>query len=280
MKVIRSLPALEKALTRASRPLGFVPTMGYLHEGHLSLVRLAKKENRSVAASVFVNPMQFGPGEDLDRYPRDFARDRKLLESVGADFLFFPSVKDLYPAGFQTAVTVGELSKPLCGVSRPVHFRGVATVVAKLLNLVRPDTLYLGQKDYQQFRVVEQMVGDLGIPVRVRMGPTVREKDGLAMSSRNVFLKPDERREAAGIHAALAGVARRVREGERGALALKRELRDRLKALKGAKVDYAEIVDARTLGVVVKLQARSRILAAAAVRFGPTRLIDNVLIEV
>ncbi|HTL70025.1 MAG TPA: pantoate--beta-alanine ligase, partial [Candidatus Eisenbacteria bacterium] len=280
MKVIRSLPALERALKSVRRPLGFVPTMGYLHEGHLSLARLAKKENRAVAASIFVNPIQFGPGEDFERYPRDLARDRRLLASAGVDFVFVPAVPTLFPPGFQTAVTVSELSRPLCGASRPTHFRGVATVVAKLLGLVRPDALYLGQKDYQQVRVLEQMVADLGLPVRVRMGPTVREKDGLAMSSRNVYLSPAERRAAPGIHRALREVAARVRAGERGGLALKRLLRQRLAGLEGARVDYAEIVDARTLGGVVKLQARSKVLAAAAVRFGRTRLIDNELIGV
>ena len=197
MKVIRHPRELRNALRslkKKGRAIGFVPTMGCLHEGHLSLVRRSKNENRATVVSIFVNPLQFGPREDFRRYPRNIARDTALLRKVKADFLFLPDLKEFYPAGFQTLASVKNLSRPLCGVSRPTHFAGVATVVLKLLNTVMPDTIYLGQKDYQQFRILEQMAKDLDFPVRVRMLPIVREPDGLAMSSRNMFLSAAEGR--------------------------------------------------------------------------------------
>ncbi len=283
MRLIRSPQALHKltaTLRRRHQTVGFVPTMGYLHEGHLSLVRRAKRENDTVVVSIFVNPLQFGPKEDLKRYPRDLARDTRLLKRVKADILFVPDERTFYPKDFQSAVEVGELARGLCGRSRPTHFKGVATVVAKLLGIVGPDTLYLGQKDFQQFRVVEQMVRDLDIPVRVRMAPIVREKDGLAMSSRNVFLTPAERREAAGIRRALVELNTKVRKGRTDARQLRKELHSALRKLRGGRLDYAEIVDARTLRPMVKLVSGQTAVAAVAVYWSKTRLIDNTLIKV
>ncbi len=254
--------------------------MGYLHEGHLSLVRASRKENRVTVASIFVNPLQFGPQEDFWRYPRDLVRDMRLLKEGRVDFLFTPLVKELYPEDFQTSVAVKKLSQPLCGVTRPIHFGGVATVVLKLLNIVQPDAIYLGQKDYQQFRVVEQMAKDLDLPVKVRMAPIVREADGLAMSSRNVLLSSVERREAVFLSRALQEGAEQVRSGQRDASKVKKAMREVLGLAPHTRVDYAEIVDAEALQAVVKLKVHSRVLLALAVFFGKTRLIDNRLVTV
>lgn len=282
MKVTTRTAALKRALSdlrRKNLSIGFVPTMGYLHEGHLSLVRHAQKENDAVVASIFVNPIQFGPKEDFSRYPRDMARDRRLLESVGTDFLFAPDTRDFYPADFQTGIRVERLSRPLCGVTRPTHFGGVATVVAKLLNIVQPDRLYLGQKDFQQIRVIEQMVKDLDMPVKVRRCPIVREPDGVAMSSRNVYLTPAEREEARLLSKTLKNTAARVRAGERNASRLKAAARRELGQMRLGRLDYFEIVDAAALENVVRLKAQSEALAAVAVFFGKARLIDNILIR-
>lgn len=260
--------------------IGFVPTMGALHEGHLSLVRQARGENDIVVVSIFVNPLQFGRGEDLGSYPRPLRADLGLLEKGSADLVFVPSAGEFYPRDFQSLVSVGRLSRPLCGKRRPTHFAGVCTVVLKLLNLVMPDTLYLGQKDYQQFRVLGQLVKDLDFPVRLRMAPIVREPDGLAMSSRNVFLSAAHRSQAPLIYRALKKVRSMIRSGMRDGRALRRAMRGVLKEAPGARVDYAEIVDAGTLQSVIKLKKGARILAALAVSFEKTRLIDNILIRV
>jgi pantoate--beta-alanine ligase len=283
MKIIRQSGVLERfvrELKAKHSTVGFVPTMGFLHAGHLSLVRRAKKENDAVVVSIFVNPLQFGRGEDYRRYPRDLKGDRALLERAGADCLFVPDARVFYPKNFQTEVRVRHLSLPLCGRFRPTHFVGVATGVLKLLNGVRPDTLYLGQKDYQQCRVIEQMVADLGVPVKVKRCPIVREHDGLAMSSRNVYLDAATRREARLIYRALLKAKALVRAGERSARRVEKVMRAALRTAKGARVDYAELVDAQTLLPVVKLKKNASILAAAAVGFGSTRLIDNLLIRV
>lgn len=283
MKVIHSPGELRLSLAsfkRKKKTIGFVPTMGYLHEGHLSIVRKAKKENKVVVVSVFVNPLQFGPKEDFWRYPRNLSRDADLLRRERTDFLFSPFVKEFYPADFQTSVSVQELSKPLCGVTRPAHFAGVATVVLKLLNWVMPDTLYLGQKDYQQFRVVEQMVKDLDFPAKVKMAPIVREPDGLAMSSRNIFLNATARAEAVLLYRALQEGTQLVRAGQRDTAKIKRAMRELLKAILHGHLDYLEMVDAQTLEPVVKLKNGARVLIALAFFFGKTRLIDNVIITV
>lgn len=246
----------------------------------MSLVRRARRENRTVVVSLFVNPTQFGPGEDYRTYPRTFRRDCALLRREKVDVLLAPKASDVYPEDFQTQVAVGRLSKPLCGISRPTHFGGVATVVLKLLERVRPDALYLGQKDYQQYLVVRQLVLDLDVPVSVRLCPIVREKDGLAMSSRNVKLSPAERQEALVLYRALREADRAIRGGCGDAGAVRRILRRTLRQARGARVDYAEVVDGRTLEPVVELNKGRLILLALAVFFGRTRLIDNHLLRV
>ncbi len=257
--------------------------MGALHDGHLSLVKKARKENKVVVASLFVNPLQFGPKEDLKKYPRDFARDSRLIEKAGVDILFAPSPGEFYPPDFQNHIQVGSLSKGLCGLSRPHHFGGVATVVLRLINLVKPDRIYLGLKDFQQVRVLEQLVTDMDLSTKIVRCPIIRESDGLAMSSRNVYLSLRERAEAAQLQASLKRIAARLRDGEKNVARLKKELLASLKQAKGAKIDYAEIVDAQTLRPVVELRPSLRkreLLIAAALFFSKTRLIDNILIKV
>jgi pantoate--beta-alanine ligase len=256
MRVIRDIPALRRVVAawrRAGERIAFVPTMGAIHAGHLSLVTRARRGADRVVASIFVNPLQFGPNEDYRRYPRPLARDQALLAEAGVDVLWVPEADDLYPAGHRTRVRVRGLSEVLEGHSRPGHFDGVTTVVAKLLNAVQPDVLWLGQKDAQQARVIEQMIQDLDLPVVVRRGPIVRDADGLALSSRNRYLSPEERERALALPRALA---------TRSAT----EARAQLAAAPGIAVDYVETLD------------EGRVLAAA-IRVGPTRLIDNVLLE-
>ncbi len=282
MKVIRQSPALERALgtlRKSGKTVGFVPTMGALHEGHLSLVRLAKKENDIVVVSIFVNPLQFGPKEDLKKYPRSMKKDLRMLSRVRADLVFVPSEKTFYSKDFQTTVSVDRLSRPLCGKTRPTHFAGVCTVVLKFLNLVRPMVLYLGQKDYQQFVVVRQMMRDLDFPARIKMAPIVRETDGLAMSSRNAMLSPQARREAPLLSRALARAAALVKKGEKAAKKLRQVMLAELKKSRLARVDYAEIVDAETLENVVKLEKGKKAVAALAVFFSKVRLIDNRILK-
>ena len=258
--------------------VGFVPTMGALHEGHLSLVRRAQALAERVIASVFVNPTQFGPGEDLDRYPRQPERDAELLAGAGCHLLFLPAVETIYPPGHATFVVPNGAAEGLEGAHRPGHFRGVATVVCQLFGLVRPDVAVFGEKDAQQVAVVRQMVRDLHLPVEIATGPTVREADGLAMSSRNVFLAPAERRAATVLHRALTAAGEAVRAGERRAPELRRLLREVLEAEPLARVDYAEVVDAGTFRPVETVAAP--VVLPLAVRIGKTRLIDNVLLAV
>ena len=261
---------------RAGRKVGLVPTMGALHDGHLSLVRAARAETGFVVVSIFVNPTQFGPHEDLSRYPRPFADDLKKCEAEKVDLVFHPEPATMYPPGFQTYVEVTELQKGLCGAARPGHFRGVATVVLKLFNIVQPDVAYFGQKDAQQTRVIERMVRDLDVPVGIRVCPIVREPDGLALSSRNQYLDPDQRRQAPVLHAALAEAAQRVKAGERDADALVARIAKRIADTPGARVDYVAAVDSDSLDAV-KTIARPTLLAVA-VYFGSTRLIDNIVV--
>ena len=275
----KALKALIVSLKNKKKSIGFVPTMGFLHEGHLSLVKKSVAENDRTVASLFVNPLQFGPKEDLKHYPRDFKRDQRLLAQAGADVLFSPSPKEFYPADFQTTVLVNRLSLPLCGRTRPRHFAGVATVVLKLLNLVSPDRLYLGQKDFQQCRVLEQMIEDMEMPVSVCRMPIVREKDNLAMSSRNVYLSPAERSQAVVLSRALSRAKDFIEKGERDTKKIKKEMLSLVHSAVLARADYAEIVDVRTLKDVVKLRKGARVLVALAVYFSKTRLIDNVLVD-
>jgi pantoate--beta-alanine ligase len=258
--------------------VGLVPTMGALHEGHASLIRAARAETGFVVVSVFVNPTQFGPNEDLSRYPRPWENDLETCRQERVDLVFRPEPATIYPPGYRTFVEVTGLQDVLCGASRPGHFRGVATVVLKLFNLVQPHVAYFGQKDAQQVRIIQQMVRDLDVPVAVRVCPTVREPDGLALSSRNRYLDPDQRRRAVVLYQSLEEVRRRVEAGERDATVLRRLLVERLSAIPGAVLDFAEVVDADSLQPVTAIDGP--ILAALAVKFGSARLIDNVLLNV
>jgi pantoate--beta-alanine ligase len=277
MQTVTTVAQLRELIQTAKSQgmtVGFVPTMGYFHEGHLSLMRRAKQENALVVVSLFVNPIQFGPNEDFSRYPRDFNRDRSLAESVGVDLFFCPEVDEMYPAGFQTTVDVAELAKGMCGASRPGHFRGVATVVLKLLNMVEPDQAYFGEKDAQQLRVIKRMVIDLNLKLEVIGCPIVRESDGLAMSSRNVYLNPVERQASLVLHHTLERAGELIRNGERDAEKLQVQLLLIIKAEPLADLDYLVILDSDTLQPVACLQGT--ILVALAVRIGKTRLIDNM----
>lgn len=258
--------------------IGFVPTMGYLHEGHLSLMRLAKERADGVVVSIFVNPTQFGPNEDLEAYPRDFERDEALCKAAGVDALFYPSAEEMYDAGASVFVDEGALSKGLCGASRAGHFRGVLTVVAKLFNIVLPDVGVFGRKDAQQLRLIEKMVADLNFPVEVVGGDIVREADGLAMSSRNAYLSEEERRDALCLRRALDWAEETVAEGERDAQAIRAGMLAVLEEVERARVDYVEVVrweDLERMEVV-----SGDVLIALAVFVGRTRLIDNALLRV
>lgn len=259
------------------RPAGFVPTMGALHEGHLSLVRAALAECRPVIVSIFVNPTQFGPQEDFQKYPRTLEADRKRLEEAGVDYLFAPEIAEMYPQGFRTWVNVEGLSDRLEGRVRPGHFRGVTTVVLKLLSIVQPQKAFFGRKDAQQARLIQQMARDLHLDSEIIVCPIVREPDGLAMSSRNAYLNPDERCAATVLYHALDGARRSMERGERDALRLVAAMREVMRAEPLAQPDYVELVDAETLEPVTRL--RGTCLALLAARIGTVRLIDNLLIE-
>jgi pantoate--beta-alanine ligase len=276
MKIVSTIAETRAALRELPRPHGLVPTMGYLHEGHLSLVRQARQDNASVTASIFVNPAQFGPSEDFTTYPRDEARDLALLEEAGTDLVYMPPVEVVYPPGFDTYVTVGALTDPLEGAARPGHFRGVATVVAKLFNVLQPDRAYFGQKDAQQALVITKMAHDLDFPVEVVVMPTVREADGLALSSRNVYLSPPERLAALSLSKALKVALRLFDAGERDAHRLRAAMAEILAAEPLAQPEYVSIADNRTLLELDSIDAPA--LASLAVRVGRTRLIDNVVL--
>ncbi len=276
MEVVTTLEELWAARARLPEPVGFVPTMGYLHEGHLSLVRYAKKGCRSVAVSIFVNPTQFGPNEDLDKYPRDLERDLRLLEAEGVDLVWTPTAEVMYPPGYQTWVTVEDLTQPLEGARRPGHFRGVTTVVTKLFNAVQPQWAFFGQKDAQQARVIQQMTRDLNLPIGIVVCPIVREPDGLAMSSRNTYLNLDERRAATVLYRALQAAKAAFEDGERDAEALRRIMRETIQTEPLARLQYVSCADPETLA---ELQGPvERALLSMAVFVGQTRLIDNMLL--
>jgi pantoate--beta-alanine ligase len=273
MQIADTVASARAFFDALPRPLGFVPTMGALHDGHLELVRRARAECASVAASVFVNPLQFGPGEDLAKYPRDFQGDREKLNAAGVDVLFVPDEAAMYPAGFSTAVDVGALGTVYEGAIRPHHFRGVATVIAKLLSIVGPDVLYLGQKDAQQTAVIGRIARDLDFRVRVDVVPTVRESDGLALSSRNAYLSEEQRAAAPSLYRALCALRDAMARGARKAeaVALARAALDPL-----AVPDYFDVVDARTFEPLDRLRSPAFIIGAA--RFDGTRLLDNVFL--
>ncbi len=279
MKTVRDLAALREAVgsaRREGRRVGFVPTMGALHAGHLSLVRRAKSECGFVVVSIFVNPLQFAAGEDFDRYPRRTEEDAEVLESAGADLLYAPVPASFYPPDFSTSVDVGQVSDGGEGAARPGHFRGVATVVAKLFLQVGPDRAYFGRKDLQQTAVIRRMVRDLDFPLRVVIGETVREPDGLAMSSRNAYLSADQRMRAAALSRALFHARDRAAAGQTDARSLEEETRRELEAA-GLSVDYVEAIEAASMARAER--ASPGVAVAAAVRVGKTRLLDNVLLE-
>lgn len=281
MIIAKTVTQIRKAVAQAKargKRVGLVPTMGALHEGHLSLVRKARKMSDYVVVSVFVNPLQFALGEDLKKYPRDFAKDRELLKKEKVDAVFCPTPQMMYGEDFSTYVDEDDISKPLCGGFRPGHFRGVCTVVAKLFNIVTPDTAYFGQKDYQQVKVIERMVRDLNIPLTIETGPIIREETGLAMSSRNEYLAPQARKKAACIYQALKNAEESCRKKEKPAPGdLIRKIKDDiLDTLPGAEIQYVEIVDAETLTSLA--QIKSKTLIAVAVYVGKVRLIDNIVI--
>jgi len=258
--------------------VGLVPTMGALHAGHLSLIRAARQENGFVVVSIFVNPTQFGPSEDLARYPRPFAEDVDKCRAESVDLIFHPDAAEMYPDGHVTFVEVHSLQEVLCGASRPGHFRGVATVVLQLFNIVQPDAAYFGQKDAQQARIIARMIRDLHVPVRLRVMPIVRESDGLALSSRNQYLDAEQRKNAVALSRALQEARRRVEQGERTAAVLVKLLTERIAATPGAVLDYAAVVDEATLQPLTR--RAGKVLMALAVRYGATRLIDNTVLEI
>ncbi len=277
MEIIRTIKEMKdfsKSVKGTGKTIGFVPTMGYLHEGHISLVRKAKNENDVVVASIFVNPTQFAPNEDLGKYPRDEKGDCDKLRNEGVSAVFIPTAKEIYADGYQTYVEVTSLTKYLCGRFRPTHFRGVTTVVLKLFNIVTPDRAYFGKKDYQQFRVIERMISDLSLNIEIIPCPIVREKDGLAMSSRNRYLNPEERADATVIHKAIEKGKRMVLNNERDSKKVIQIMKEALHSVKTIKkIDYVSVVDIHTLENVSFINRN--VLIAVAAYFGKARLIDN-----
>jgi pantoate--beta-alanine ligase len=271
---VEEVRAVVDRIRAAGKSIGFVPTMGALHEGHASLIRAARAASDFTVVSAFVNPTQFGPNEDYLHYPRTLDADQKVCTDAGADLLFGPLVREMYPEDHRTIVEVLELGDDLCGKSRPGHFRGVCTIVLKLLNIVRPTRVHFGSKDYQQARIIVQMVRDLDLTVEVRVEPTIREADGFAMSSRNRLLTPEQRKVAPGIYAALQRIKARVAAGEIDVARLESALAAEISAIPGARVDYARIVDANSLRKLSRIDGPA--VAAVAVFLGTTRVIDNI----
>ncbi len=274
MKVIETIADFRRERAKIRGSLGFVPTMGFLHEGHMTLVRYACKENDAVAASIFVNPTQFGPHEDFSSYPRDMPRDLAMLEKDGTDLVFAPSAQEMYPKGNETYIDVGSVSAPLEGVRRPGHFRGVATVVAKLFNIVQPTRSYFGEKDAQQVLVIKKMAKDLDFATEIVVVPTVREPDGLAMSSRNTYLNPQERQAATVLWKSLCLATDLWRKGERKADAIRQPMVKLIQGEPLAKIDYVSIAHPETLQELDTIEGSA--LVSMAVRIGKTRLIDNI----
>ena len=278
MQVIRDPQKLNSVLklNRHRKSIGFVPTMGALHAGHLTLMRQATKDNDLVVVSIFVNPAQFGPQEDLNKYPRPFKKDMQLCRKLDVDFVFLPDNKVMYTQDYSTFVNVGGLSDLLCGASRPGHFRGVATVVAKLLNIVQPDILYLGQKDAQQATIIAKMIKDLNFPVQLKVMPIVREDDGLALSSRNIYLNRNERTQAVVLSKALLLAEVLVAHGQSNVVAIINRMKQLIAKKKSVKIDYIAIVDLQMLTPLKKI--KQNCLITLAVKIGKTRLIDNTII--
>lgn len=277
MKTVTTLAELRSARAALPGPLGFVPTMGYLHAGHISLVELARQQSESVVVSIFVNPAQFGPNEDLSAYPRDIPRDLQMLQDAGVDLVWLPTPEVMYPPGFQTWIDLEEITQPLEGSMRPGHFRGVATVVAKLFNAVGPDKAYFGQKDAQQVAVIKRMVLDLNFPLEIIVGPTQREADGLALSSRNKYLSEAERAAAPVLHRALQAASGAYAAGERGGAALRALMQSTIEHEPLARVQYVSCADPLTLHELDTITNGA--LLSMAVYFGKTRLIDNLILD-
>lgn len=278
IKRIDDLRAVVKAQKRVGNTIGFVPTMGYLHEGHLSLIRASARENDFTIMSIFVNPIQFGANEDFEKYPRDMDRDFQMAEKAGVDVVFTPEAAEMYPEGFNTYVNVQGITDILCGKSRPGHFKGVATVVTKFFNIVEPDKAYFGQKDAQQVVVIKKMARELNMNIEIISCPIVREKDGLAMSSRNIYLNAEERKAALVLSKSLLKVEGMVRNGERSKEKVLGFIIKEIMSEKAAEIEYVEILDADSLENVKRLEGK--LLIALAVRFGKTRLIDNSVINI
>jgi pantoate--beta-alanine ligase len=280
MRIIRTVEEMRveaETRRRSGGIVGLVPTMGFFHEGHLSLMRRARAECGMVVVSLFVNPTQFGPGEDLAAYPRDFERDCALAGAEGVDVMFAPEAGEMYASDHATFVDVERITGNLCGASRPGHFRGVATVVAKLFHICQPQRAYFGLKDYQQVRVMETMIRDLNFDIELVRCPIVREPDGVAMSSRNSYLSTEERRAATILRRSLVGTGERIEQGERDGAAIARHLREAIETEPLASVDYAEVVDAESLAPPGRIHGAA--LLAVAVRIGRARLIDNLVVE-
>ncbi len=280
MIIVRTIADMQRRSDdwRASgKTIGLAPTMGYLHEGHLSLMREARSDCDVVVVSNFVNPAQFGPGEDLDTYPRDFEGDEAKCRTEGVDAVFYPPAEEMYPEGYSTYVEVGGLSEILCGVSRPDHFRGVATICAKLFNCAKPHRAYFGEKDYQQLVIIKKMVADLNMDLEVVGLPTVRESDGLAMSSRNEYLSPEERKRAVALFGSLVAAKKSIEQGERDPRRIEEIVREKLKDAEPCEVDYVEIRDADTLGGIGSIDRPA--VVAMAVKIGAARLIDNMVLS-
>jgi len=280
MQMTGSVSGMREHVTRLREKghrIGFVPTMGFLHKGHISLLERAREENDVLVVSIFVNPTQFGPGEDFEAYPRDMEKDKALCSEAGTDILFSPSPQEMYPAGFRTTVSVSGLTEGLCGASRPGHFDGVCLVVAKLLNIVQPHRAYFGLKDYQQFKVIDRMVNDLNMDTEIVGLPTVREPDGIAMSSRNSYLTKDERKSALVLSRSLEHAKRLVSQGVREASTIEAGVREMIGERPFTAIDYVSVVDVEELTAVQTVEGRA--LLALSVNIGRARLIDNAILE-
>lgn len=267
-----------KMMKKEGKSIGFVPTMGYLHEGHMSLVKTAKKHTDVVVMSIFVNPKQFGPKEDFEKYPRDLKRDEELARGAGVDVIFYPSVEDMYPQGYATYVSVERLTDALCGESRPGHFKGVATILTKLFNIVKPDVAYFGQKDIQQALMIKKMTQDLNMGIEIKITPIVREKDGLAMSSRNMYLSETERKDASILCQSLKQAESLIKQGERDAKKIIKIIEDMIRQRPAAKIDYVRVVETKELKDIKAISGE--VIIALAAFFGQTRLIDNTIVMV
>ncbi len=282
MQVFNSVKAMQdwcREQKKQGKSIGLVPTMGYLHAGHVSLVRAARRDCDIVVVSIFVNPIQFGQGEDYETYPRELERDSALLVKENADAIFAPEVKDMYPSGYDTFVEVfGGITAKMCGASRPGHFKGVTTVVSKLFHICQPDRAYFGQKDAQQLLIIKKMVSELNFPLEIVRMPIIRESDGLAMSSRNVYLNEEERQQALVLNQALKMTETDIRDGERNIKKIRQKIQDMIETRPLARIDYIEISSGQDLSELEEIQGE--VLIALAVKFGNTRLIDNLLVEV